>query len=76
MNTINTPVNANTRTNARILTKYLKRNGYNATAPRAKDGKGVWQVSCTVSRRKTFIVKNNKPLLVNRGTLAQTLNNF
>lgn len=51
-------LNLNTRTNARKLTTYLKRQGLAATAPRQKDSSGKWNVSCTVTRkRQSFVVK-------------------
>lgn len=54
-------LNLNTRTNARKLTAYLKRQGLSATAPRQKDSNGKWNVSCTVSRkRQSFVVTGGK----------------
>ncbi len=55
----------NTRTNARKLTAYLKRQGLSAVAPRQKDSNGKWDVSCTVTRkRQSFVVKNGKAVKV------------
>ncbi len=54
-------LNLNTRTNARKLTAYLKRQGLSAVAPRQKDPNGKWDVSCTVTRkRQSFVVTGGK----------------
>ncbi len=61
MNTIYTQKFLNTRTNARKLTAYLKRQGLSAVAPRQKDSNGKWDVSCTVTRkRQSFVVTGGK----------------
>ena len=62
MKTLNTLVNANTRTNARTLTNFLKAKGLPAKQPRTKNVNGLWEVDLVIKKgtlgKKRFNVVN------------------